>query len=175
MVKFSALVALLLLLATFSVSVRGSCVELNNCSGHGRCSLYDKCVCSEGYGADTDITSYRAPDCSARVCSYGSSWADMPLNTGEVHRNAECSDRGICNRVSGKCKCDKGFEGNACQRWGCINDCSGHGKCLSMERLASQRQAQPVSDATTYTSSSQFNGLRIDVRAPCSSCPQCEN
>jgi hypothetical protein len=176
MAKSIALVALtlILLLASFSVSVRGSCVELSNCNGHGQCTLYNKCICNEGWGATDDITGYRAPDCSAKVCPHGVSWGDMPLTTGEVHRDAECSDRGICNRVSGTCTCEKGFEGKACQRRGCFNDCSGHGQCMTMERLAKQRTAQPLSKTTdsfyfpappiSYNSSGQFSFSRLDVR-----------
>mmetsp|Transcript_25027 Transcript_25027/g.34364 ORF Transcript_25027/g.34364 Transcript_25027/m.34364 type:complete len:227 (+) Transcript_25027:1141-1821(+) len=61
---------------------------------------------------------------------------------------AECSDRGICNRKTGKCSCFKNFEGSACQRSKCPNDCSGHGRCLSMEQLAQHSNALPLSPGT---------------------------
>lgn len=45
----------------------------------------------------------------------------------------------------------KGFSGDACQRMECLNDCSGHGQCMSMKQLARMPNALPLSDATTYT------------------------
>lgn len=44
------------------------CSALNNCNGHGRCHTASKtCTCFEGYGADTDISNYKSPDCSLRT------------------------------------------------------------------------------------------------------------
>lgn len=131
----------------------GSCSSFNNCNGHGICSLASKCVCFEGWGSDSDITTYRAPDCSAKVCPAGSSWGDLALRNGEAHQPAECSDKGVCNRKTGKCKCAAGYEGAACQRRTCPNNCSGHGRCVTMERMASTADAMPISGTTTYQSS----------------------
>lgn len=45
------------------------CSALNNCNGHGRCVSANKtCICFEGYGAASDVTSYKSPDCSQRAC-----------------------------------------------------------------------------------------------------------
>lgn len=131
-----------------------SCSTLGNCHGHGVCTLYSRCECFEGWGAKTDITTYRAPDCSARVCPSGTSWGDVPQRNGDAHNLAECSDRGICDRLTGKCKCAAGYEGSACQRLKCPNNCSGHGICVTMERLATKSTGFPLSNFdTTYQSS----------------------
>ena len=36
-----------------------------------------------------------------------------------VHRYAECSNAGVCNRVSGECECYDMFDGAACSRMKC--------------------------------------------------------
>ncbi|RHY26214.1 hypothetical protein DYB32_007799 [Aphanomyces invadans] len=44
------------------------CRFLNDCSGHGDCTLMSStCVCHPGFGASTDVTDYKAPDCSLRT------------------------------------------------------------------------------------------------------------
>merc|ERR1712146_409120 len=51
---------------------------------------------------------------------------------GSTHQtNVECSDAGTCDRLTGECKCFAGYEGSACQRTTCPNECSGHGTCRS--------------------------------------------
>lgn len=49
-----------------SVSVAGEgCVYLNDCNGHGTCTLFTKtCICDDGWGAPSDVTLYRSPDCT---------------------------------------------------------------------------------------------------------------
>ena len=54
----------------------------------------------------------------------------------------ECSNAGICDRVSGTCTCSAGYEGSACERSQCggdsavYYDCNGRGRCVSMRDLA---------------------------------------
>ena len=59
------------------------------------------------------------------------------------HGLAECSARGLCDHANGKCKCDDGFYGKACDKLYCEVDgnkqpCSGNGRCLPMWRLAEE-------------------------------------
>ena len=56
--------------------------------------------------------------------------------TDTAHYYMECSNKGLCDRSAGSCECFEGYEGSACQRAACPNDCSGHGTCEHIERLA---------------------------------------
>ncbi|GMI43990.1 hypothetical protein TrCOL_g5075 [Triparma columacea] len=61
-----------------------------------------------------------------------------------------CQGHGTCTTATGKCVCYEGFSGDACQRMLCPNDCSGHGQCLNVKRMATMTNALPLSNATTY-------------------------
>jgi hypothetical protein len=104
----------------------------NNCSGHGTCMTDDVCKCYDNWGVGL---SHDSGDCSDRICPYELAWVDSPDIKGEYHRYAECSNRGICNREIGECACFDGYDGKACQRTSCPNDCSGHGTCEYIEDM----------------------------------------
>jgi len=134
-----------------SIASATDCALLNYCNGHGVCDgATSTCSCYEGYGAATDITLYRAPDCSALTCPSGRAWADVPTAGEIAHAYAECSNMGTCNRKTGKCECFPGFTGDACQKNKCPNDCSGHGQCFSMKQMATMSNAQPLNNNTFY-------------------------
>jgi len=123
----------------------------NDCSGNGSCNLATcVCTCTEGWGASTDISFYKAPDCSVRICPYGKSWADMASASDTAHALAECSDMGLCDRTRGTCKCFHGYEGDACQRNTCHNDCSGNGQCVSLKQAATMSEAMPILPNVEY-------------------------
>ncbi|CAN0384511.1 unnamed protein product, partial [Pylaiella littoralis] len=135
--------------------VRGNagCSLFNWCNGHGTCNTGTRtCTCFEGWGADTDLTLYRAADCSARVCPAGKAWGDVPSGSLNAHQEQECSSRGICNRESGECECFDGFSGAACERSGCPDDCSDHGRCVNMKALAVTSDALPLSNNSLCSS-----------------------
>ena len=74
-------------------------------------------------------------DCSNRFCPYELSWVDNPSSTGLTHKYSECANKGICDRETAECQCYPGYEGKACGRHSCPNDCSGHGTCELMKDL----------------------------------------
>lgn len=53
-----------------------------------------------------------------------------------AHAARECSNKGVCDDITGQCVCDPLFNGLGCERMVCPSDCSGHGRCVSMEQHA---------------------------------------
>ena len=109
------------------------------CSGHGICSGHPEytCACNAGW---------QGGDCSERVCPFSTAWFDHPVANEQAHQPKECSNKGLCNRITGECECQPLFEGEACERMTCPGKtspagvCSGHGRCLKMEELAEYSQ-----------------------------------
>lgn len=68
----------------------------------------------------------------------------------------ECSNMGICNRVTGSCACMEGFEGTACNLMSCPGKqpnqpaCNGRGECLSMSQLTAHATINGDSTSFTY-------------------------
>jgi hypothetical protein len=118
------------LVLAFVASVSANCD--NNCSGHGTCMTDEVCSCYDNWGVGLNHDS---GDCSDRICPFELAWVDTPDSAGVFHKYAECAGRGICNRATGECGCFDGYEGKACQRTTCPNDCSGHGTCEYIEDL----------------------------------------
>merc|ERR1712146_709440 len=54
------------------------------------------------------------------------------------HAVEECSNQGTCDRKSGECECFDGYEGIACERTSCPNDCSDNGLCYTQKQLATE-------------------------------------
>lgn len=153
LINFTLLVFSWLLNLSHSHTLGGT-LCLNACSGHGKCMVTTNvgatCVCNNGWGSSSDITSYRAPDCSSRTCPSGKAWAWVATSNVSSHRVVECSNRGVCEHSTGLCKCMAGFTGGACERKSCPNDCSGHGRCMSMKAIAVRTDAMPLSNPTSY-------------------------
>jgi hypothetical protein len=121
-------VAVVVLLAAGAGSIVDALPCPNLCNQHGSCDLVDReCRCYSGY---------EGADCSRRVCPKGKSWADVAVGTDDAHNMATCSDMGLCDYITGTCECFDGFEGDACQRSVCKDNCNHHGQCVSMNRLA---------------------------------------
>merc|ERR1719261_2021971 len=135
----------------------------NSCSGHGTCNTMDQCTCFlewAGNATETDAAGkeqfrgisvereWRGADCSRRTCPRGISWsasytldpdgndADDKALMCRHQDEVECSDQGKCDRATGMCACFPGYDGSACQRTTCPDDCSGHGTCRSNQDFA---------------------------------------
>lgn len=64
-------------------------------------------------------------------------WAVTPTAANDAHPEVECSAKGTCDRTTGMCTCFENYEGVACERTVCPNDCSGNGFCYTEKQLAS--------------------------------------
>ena len=113
----------LLIFLQYIEIVSGGCPNL--CTGHGMCGTNNLCACEFPYTA--------APDCSQMVCEEGFAWASKASAENTAHALMECSNQGVCNRANGKCVCQPGYEGIACDRLKCGSDnCNGHGACMTI-------------------------------------------
>jgi len=97
----------------------------NLCSGHGHCDDTDRvCRCFDGW---------MGGDCSLMKCPTAPAWTDLASGVDNAHQEKECSNRGMCDRSTGMCFCEEErFEGTACERKSCPNNCNSRGRCLSM-------------------------------------------
>ena len=114
----------------------------NSCNGNGECSRWLTCECFEGF---------EGVDCSKLSCPKAPSLSSIPNATNTAHEDEECSGRGICDYTTGACKCDEGFHGRACSHSKCMNDCSGHGDCISLRTAATDNDKFRLNRTTTYT------------------------
>jgi len=105
----------------------------NGCSGHGTCGTNDKCTCHTRIDGDP---AWKFPDCSGRTCPKSVAWAGDIQNANDAHPQAECSNKGICDRKTGECTCFENYEGVACERTVCPNSCSQAGVCFTEKQLA---------------------------------------
>lgn len=74
------MIVLVAILLGFIGSVASECA--NACSGHGKCTSYDMCICNR---------NWQANDCSERVCQFGLAHVDTPkgdLNMDGSYSNA---------------------------------------------------------------------------------------
>jgi hypothetical protein len=107
----------------------------NQCSGHGTCEVNGNCKCFKGLDGEAEWTG---PDCSSRTCPFDFAWVGASINSNNLHPWAECSNKGICDRSSGECQCFTGYEGAACQRTVCPDNCNDQGTCWPEKLLASK-------------------------------------
>lgn len=105
----------------------------NLCNGHGRCASPGRtCECLAGY---------TGADCSQKLCPFGSAWVDIAISDDKAHQLSECSNMGICDRETGTCQCREGFEGSACEKQSCLDNCNNVGECVSMKYNALNKDA----------------------------------
>ena len=102
----------------------------NACSGHGKCTRDNACVCDDGYKVVADCSQMSCPKDVAWV---DKAWGDTVTNLAHSTKGQECSKMGTCDRKTGKCKCYPGYEGQACQREEC--HCSDNGICMTLHDI----------------------------------------
>ena len=112
-----------------------------HCNGHGYCSEYQHCICNRGLDGEA---AFIGADCSLRTCPKGLAWMGNVVKANDVHPMVECSNKGLCDRISGVCMCYTNYEGLACERTVCPNDCSGRGECYAARQLADEAGATYV-------------------------------
>ena len=74
------------------------------------------CQCYEGWGHPDDVHAVGLPPdrfCTERVCPRAKSTADLPTSATVAHHNAECSNNGLCDRLTGNCLCFASWSGDA--------------------------------------------------------------
>jgi len=126
---------LVLLLALFIINVYANCP--NGCNGHGSCGKNDKCTCYAG--VDGTTVAWTGADCSQRTCPMDMAWVstiDTVVGANDAHPMAECSNQGICDRTTGMCTCFTNYDGIACERTVCPNNCNMAGVCYTEKQLA---------------------------------------
>jgi len=107
----------------------------NHCSGHGTCEMNNNCLCYNGPSGEAEWTG---PDCSLRTCPKDFAWVGAVVGANNLHPWAECSNKGLCDRATGLCSCFAGYEGVACQRTICPNNCNNRGTCWPEKHLAAK-------------------------------------
>ena len=108
----------------------------NGCTGHGSCGDDDRCTC---YLRPNGESAWQGADCSERTCPMSTSWVKYPVEAeNDVHSSEECSSMGLCDRKKGECDCFDGYDGIACERTVCPNDCNGRGICYTQKQLAAE-------------------------------------
>ena len=107
----------------------------NHCSNHGTCETNNNCKCFNGLDGEAEWTG---PDCSQRTCPKDFAWVGDVINANNLSPWAECSNKGTCDRKTGACACFAGYEGVACQRTVCPNNCNDRGTCWPEKHLASK-------------------------------------
>ena len=65
--------------ATARIDTYGDCSHLGDCNGHGECNTLTRtCDCFPGWGAESDVSAIKSPDCSKRAPPRQPSVKSMP-------------------------------------------------------------------------------------------------
>lgn len=142
------------------------------------CSLQGACMSRLNYGSlgvCSCFPGFHGVDCSLRLCPGGKAWVDFPVSNNRAHNNfTECSNMGVCNRVTGSCQCRFGFGGPACDTLLCprgashsldfdgtVAPCSGNGRCITL------RQAAVLQDYVNFFNYTSYSDWDADMIQGC--------
>ncbi len=127
----------------------------NECNGNGICNNANVCQCFSGYDGN---------ECNLRSCPQAPIISDIAIGPDTSHQLAPCSGRGACNTKTGVCECDTGWGGSLCNRAICINDCNGHGECMSLREAAIYNDNFVFNRTTEYNlwDANVFHGCKCD-------------
>eukprot|EP00636_Phaeomonas_parva_P017009 CAMPEP_0118881234 /NCGR_PEP_ID=MMETSP1163-20130328/20733_1 /TAXON_ID=124430 /ORGANISM="Phaeomonas parva, Strain CCMP2877" /LENGTH=1262 /DNA_ID=CAMNT_0006817951 /DNA_START=152 /DNA_END=3940 /DNA_ORIENTATION=+ len=142
-------------------------VDHYECFGHGTCGGVSdnfRCTCNDGWFGNCNMTS----------CPTGPVWFEDPLVANEAHlREDVCSNRGACDHDTGLCLCQDGWTGAACERMECPKDpltgeeCSGHGRCVTMREIARNQTDATTLDKAAYTYGNVETSWDADMISVC--------
>jgi len=150
---------------TSTSPIGDGCKAFNYCSGNGNCNYCKStCSCFNGFGSKSDmlhaISNDFLPDCSSRTCPVGPAIGTTYMTNAQtgLHRDIECSANGLCDRSSGTCVCNAGYEGPACEKMSCQGTpvCSGRGVCKPMKHLGFDSTALPLSLSSVAYDSGEY-------------------
>ena len=156
---------LLILLISSFIVVTSYCP--NDCNSHGSCGDYDRCSCFSDVNGRPFFTN---ADCSERACPIGNAFFGTVLKANDIHSIEECSNKGKCDRTNGICICFYGFEGLACERTICPNQCNLNGYCMTQQELADDAKRK----YSTPWDSSKIVGCVCDLGFRGADCSQVE-
>ncbi|KAG9412062.1 hypothetical protein AC1031_017693 [Aphanomyces cochlioides] len=148
----------------------------NGCNAQGTCGANDKCTC---YLRNDDFTVAQEPmfqgaDCSLRTCPRGTAFVDVPTANNAAHAMTECSNRGLCDHSTGLCQCFPGYEGMACERTSCPNQCSRRGICLTLSTIIAQNPNSPTLYVNAWDAQKQLGCVcDLGYRGPDCSIKEC--
>mmetsp|Transcript_137033 Transcript_137033/g.382079 ORF Transcript_137033/g.382079 Transcript_137033/m.382079 type:complete len:677 (-) Transcript_137033:372-2402(-) len=111
---------------------------LNGCSGHGDC-VHGVCMCHAGYhgpNCSTQGCCSAHGTCKSGSCVCDEGWTGRDCGMQLLCPAPTCSGHGTCVH-GGRCKCETGYGGPACDlpiitlEASCPEGCSGHGSCIN--------------------------------------------
>ena len=144
-------------------------VKLNHCQNLKQFNIIiDKCTCYQGPNGDD---AWMGHDCSLRTCPKGHAWVGPSIAANDAHPLMECSNKGLCDREKGECECFENYDGKACERTICPNECSNRGICMTQMALAAANGASYV----TPWDAEKHVGCKCDIgyRGPDCSQKEC--
>ena len=77
------------------------------------------------------------------------------VKSDTAHYYAECSNKGLCDRVSGECECLPGYDGTACQRASCPSKSTETTTATTQTELfVNQAISQSIANSAVFSGTS---------------------